>query len=317
MPPLTDAASKKRDAPAILVTGSTGFLGRAVVRAFARAGYEVRGLARDLSKAETVRADGGVPRLGDMLDPRSLQSAAEGCSGIVHLAANPPAEGDAERVRVGGARHLLEISRRLGVSRLVIGSGYWVYGSQTELITEATPVDPRGESRINYDTERVGLEAQGTGRPEVVVGRPGMVYGPGSWFRELADSIRAGTYRVGGDGSNRWSFVDREDTGTAYVKLFEAGTAGEVYNIVDGRPATLREFVDFVADRLGAAHPPSVTWDEAVGRWGSVVAHHLTADRPTSNRKLAGLGWTPRWPDYRDEVSRLCREMGGSSGPSS
>ncbi|HUZ79599.1 MAG TPA: NAD(P)-dependent oxidoreductase [Thermoplasmata archaeon] len=293
----------------VLVVGASGFLGQSVVRAFSRAGYEVRGLVRDPVKGACVGEDGGTPVVGDVLDVRAVRNAAAGCSGIIHLAANPPVEWDSARVRVEGTRNLVDAARRQGVARLVIGSGYWVYRGQPELIDEDSPVEPRGESQINYDAEREGLEANRVGGLQVLVVRPGMVYGNGSWFRGLAEAIRAREYRVVGGGTNHWSFIDRWDVGTAFQAVLESGIAGEVYNAVDGHPAPLREFADFIAANLEVPPPKTVTLETAEREMGEVVARHLAADRPSSAGKLRRLGWKPRIASYRDGVPELLREM--------
>jgi nucleoside-diphosphate-sugar epimerase len=293
----------------VLVVGASGFLGRSVVRALATAGYEVRGLVRDPLKGARVQEEGGIPIVGDILDVASLRRAGAGCSAVIHLAANPPVGGDPTKVRVEGTRNLAEVSRQEGIARLVIGSGYWVYRGRTDLIKEDSPVEPRGEAQINYDTERAGLDANSTGGLEVLVVRPGMVYGNGSWFGGLAESIRAEEYQVVGEGTNRWSFIDRWDAGTAFQTVLESGTAGEVYNVVDGHPAPLREFVDFVAAELGTLPPRSLPLEEAVRQMDDAVARNLAADRPTSNAKLRELGWKPQVSSYRDGIPGLLRQM--------
>lgn len=291
------------------MVGAGGFLGRPIVRAFSRAGFEVRGLVRDAIKGTRVREDGGTPRMGDILDVRSIRAAAAGCVGIVHVAANPPDTEDTARVRVEGARNIVAAARAEGVPRVLVGSGYWVYRGQPELIHEDSPVRPAGESQVNYDAERAGLEANSPGQLDVMVVRPGMVYGNGSWFRELAASIRAGEYRVVGPGANRWSFVDREDAGTAFRTVLESGRAGEAYNVVDGHPESLRGFADYLSAELHAPPVPTISLDEAEREMGAVVARHLAADRPTSNRKISELGWSPQFPDIRVGIPRLLPEM--------
>jgi len=233
------------------------------------------------------------------------------------LAAHPSGGEDAARVRVEGTRVLLETAREERIARLIVGSGYWVYQSQPDWIHEGSPVDPRGESQVNFDAEQVGLRANAPGELEVLIVRPGMVYGDGSWFRALAGSIRSGEYTVVGEGTNRWSFVALRDTGSAFARVLRSGAAGAIYNVVDGSPASLREFVDFVAAQLGVAPARSITPEVAIAELGEVVAYHLAADRPTSNEKLQGLGWRPRSPTYREGVPDVLREIfprGGERG---
>jgi nucleoside-diphosphate-sugar epimerase len=293
----------------VLVVGASGFLGRAVVRALVDDGFVVRGLVRDMAKGERVRENGGIPYLGDILDATSLRAAAEGCAAAIHLAANPAREEEGRTVRVEGARQLIDVCRDGGVARLLIGSGYWVYGGQGTLLTEEAPVDPRGESLVNYDTERTGVAAQRPGQLDVLVLRPGMVYGDGSWFRGMATAIHRGEYSVVGEGANRWSFVARADAGRAFATVLRSGAGGETYNVVDGQPALLREFADFVAAQLGVARPPSRSPESASAEWGADVAYHLAADRPTSNAKVVALGWRPSLASYREGIPPLLREM--------
>jgi nucleoside-diphosphate-sugar epimerase len=293
----------------VLVVGASGFLGRSVVRALAEEGFEVRGLVRDRAKGERVRENGGVPWLGDVLDERALRAAIDGCTSAIHLAANPARDEDAMEVRVEGARRIIEAARAAGTSRLLVGSGYWVYRGQSEPISEDSPVRPLGESLVNFETERVALAAHSSGGLAVAVLRPGMVYGDGSWFRGLAAAIRSASYAVVGDGKNRWSFVALPDTGRAFATVLRAGLGGDVYNVVDDGPAPLREFADFVAAQLGVSPPRQISLEEAAADLGREVADHLAADRPTSNAKVRALGWHPQYPTYRDGVPPLLREM--------
>ncbi|HTT25375.1 MAG TPA: NAD-dependent epimerase/dehydratase family protein [Thermoplasmata archaeon] len=291
------------------MAGASGFLGTSVVRAFAGAGYGVRGLVRDEAKRGIVESAGGTAVVGNVLEPGSLERALPGVTGIIHLAANPAAGEDPRRVRVEGIHNLMAAARKGKVRRVVIGSGYWVYRGQEQPLNEESPLDPQGESRINFETERTGLERGVPAGPEVLVARPGMVYGNGSWFRGMAEQILSREYRVVGDGANRWSFVERWDAGTAFRTIFERGSPRHIYNVVDGHPGAVRGFADFVADQLRVLRPPIVPIPVAARTMGEVVARHLAADRPTSNQRLTALGWHPRFPEYRAGVPGLLEEM--------
>ena len=297
----------------VLVAGASGFLGRAIVRALARQGRQVRGLVRDSARADWVRADGGIPVVGDVLDRESVLRATRSCRGIVHVAANPPAtqgpEDLARRVRVEGARNLVEAARVNRVERLVIGSGYWVYPSQPGTVTEDSVVRPEGEAKNNYDAERVALDAGISGSLEVMVVRPGMVYGDGAWFRPTFDAIRSGEYRTIDRGENLWSFVSLEDTGAGFATVLESGRPFQVYNLVDGHPRPWGEFVAHVAERVHVAPPKAISFEEAVASYGEGIARHLSANRAASSAKLEALGWRPRYPSFPDGVDSLIAEI--------
>jgi nucleoside-diphosphate-sugar epimerase len=197
----------------------------------------------------------------------------------------------------------------------VVGSGYWVYADQPGTISEASPLDPRGESRINFDTESAALDPSLRGSTEVVVVRPGMVYANGSWCRAVVDAIMNGRYSYVGDGSNAWSFVSLEDAGSGFARVAEAGRSGEVYNLVDGRPAPWREFGNWVAERLGQGAPPSMARDAATAQLGPDVAHHLSARRACSAAKLEAIGWKPRFREFRAGMPRVLEEISRESSP--
>lgn len=299
--------------PPVLIVGASGFLGAAMVRAAVAGSRPVRGLVRGKPSAEMVRSLGGTPILGDVLELESVVRACEGCAAIIHVASRASdGSGDEEvfrRTRVNGARNLVRAAQLASVRRLVIGSGYWVYRGSPGFLTEESAVEPSGESASNYSAEQVALAESASTGPEVVVVRPGMVYGDGSWFRGVVDAIRAGTYRIIGSGGNRWSFVDLDDAGRGFLIAADRGAAGQTYNLVDGTPAPWGEFARFVAARLDRPVPESVSMEQATSEMGAVIAKHLASDRAASSARLRALGWTPRFECYTEGVSELLRRM--------
>ena len=70
-----------------LVTGGTGFVGGAVVRALRSRGHRVRVLARRTSRTEQLRTLGVEIVYGDILDQASIEAALDGCDTFFHVAA--------------------------------------------------------------------------------------------------------------------------------------------------------------------------------------------------------------------------------------
>jgi len=184
------------------------------------------GLIRDPTHAETVRRAGGIPALGDLADRNSVARAAAGCRAIVHVASVPggPEDGWAHdrRVRVDGSRTLARVAGEVGADRLVVGSGYWVYASSPTTLSDDSPLDPRGESRVNFEAEAAAFESAPSG-VDVLVVRPGMVYGDGAWFRGMVEAVRADGYPMPAPGTNRWSLIERSDAGRAFARVVERG----------------------------------------------------------------------------------------------
>ncbi len=296
----------------VAVVGAAGFLGGEVVRSLSAAGHEVRGLVRRSEQRDAVLRRGGIPVLGDVVTGRGLEEALAGCEQVVHLAQTDSPDIEARRqVRVDGARQLVRTAAAAGVRRIVVGSGYWVYRSNPGEIVEGSPLEPRSISQVNFEAEMVVRDAAAPGELEAVVVRPGMVYGPGSWFAQMVSELIAGTYRFVADGANFLSPVHLADTGLGFRTLVERGRDGETYLLVDDSPVPTREFAESVAVLVGALPPRGIEPAEAVATWGADLAALESASRRASNAKLRRLGWSPKFPTFRDGVPGVLQALVG------
>ena len=70
----------------ILITGSTGFLGKHLVKRLAAEGRELRCLAKPSSLRRVIEWLGVEVMLGDITDLPSLEKAMKGVKSVVHLA---------------------------------------------------------------------------------------------------------------------------------------------------------------------------------------------------------------------------------------
>jgi uronate dehydrogenase len=142
----------------VLVTGSAGRIGRAVVRELTARGHRVRGFDR-------VPTPGLADCLvDDITDGAAVRRAAQGASAVVHLAATPDDDDFLTQLlpnNIVGVYHLMEAAREAGVRRVVLASSgqvvWWQrYTGPLPIGADAVP-GPRGW----YACTKVFQEAAG------------------------------------------------------------------------------------------------------------------------------------------------------------
>ncbi len=142
----------------VLVTGSAGRIGQAVVRALKTRGHTVRGL--DL--LPTPGADESV--IGSITDAPAVERAATGTSALVHLAATPDDDDFLTKLlpnNIVGVYNILEAARLAGVRRLVLASSGQVVWWQRFTGPLPIRIDVQPTPRAWYAAGKVFLEAAG------------------------------------------------------------------------------------------------------------------------------------------------------------
>src|SRR6185436_10083126 len=214
----------------IFVTGGSGYIGSAIVDAFARAGHHVEALVRNSEKAAQVQARGATPVLGDLRKPATYADAAAAADGVIHAAAESGAR--AEAGDAAALTALLAPVDRPG--RFVIyTSGVWVLGASPTPADERTPLHPADTVAWRPAHEQQVLDA-GTDDLRAIVVRPGIVYGGARGIvGDLLKDAANGLIRVIGGGDNHWPLVYERALGDLYLRLATRPGASGIYHAND------------------------------------------------------------------------------------
>jgi nucleoside-diphosphate-sugar epimerase len=302
---------------AVVVTGSAGFLGRAVVARLLAAGREVIGIDR---RGGVPTGPGHLELHADLVGPdRAVVDVIREASGVIHLAGCPGVRD--VRSDVGWYRHrdnVLATAAVLGAAgrrvTVVTATSSSVYGGSVggRACRETDELNPRG----GYAASKAAAEAlcrhhnEAGGR--VVVARPFTVAGEGqrpdmalaTWIA----AARAGRpLRILGGRERTRDLTDVRDAARALVALLDADEPGPV-NVGTGVPIRLGDMVDTIAaaldvdvrTRIEPAGPEEVADTRADTRrlaalvgfvpetvLADVVARQIAADVPEPGRVSA------------------------------
>ena len=301
----------------VLVTGASGFIGRALVADLAAAGRPVRAAMRQ--PADVFARSVEVVAVSDLTRPVEWRALLKGIETVVHLAgiahAGPEiAETAYDRVNRLATVELAEAAQRMGVRRLVFASSVRAQSGPVadRLLVESDPPQPTDA----YGRSKLAAEnaLRQSGVPYTIL-RPVLVYGPGvkgNLARLLQLAGKPWPLPFGGF-SNRRSVLARQNlVGAIHFALESPATAGETYLVADPEPVTLAEIV--TAMRAGLGRRPGLVSIpisllamalKAAGR--AETWERLGGDLRADPGKLLQAGWRPS-VDTHEGLAAMARE---------
>ena len=262
----------------VLVTGGTGFVGPKIVNAVVDAGHWVRVLERKPGAWKKAGLRCQEAAEGDVTDADSLQRAAAGCDGVVHLVAIiNGAPRDFERVMEQGTRNVIAAAQSAGVRRFILMSAL----GTTEETKDLVPYY-RAKWTMEQDLKASGL-VHVIFRPSFVFGTDG---GALQQFRRIARL--APVTPIPGPGTQRIQPIWADDVGAYFAASLEKPEAANRTFEVGG--------------------PDIVTWNEFWSR----LKHAMGARRPTMHvpmglmrAQAVVLERLPKPPVTRNQLTML------------
>jgi nucleoside-diphosphate-sugar epimerase len=241
----------------ILLTGATGFVGRAALPALSRLGEVVAVARRPVAGATRTEL------VADIADPRDWRPLLEGITDVVHLAARVHVMKDDETGEAASMRVNFEATRALAVASAEAGVGRFVFLSTIKVngdttadrpFTPSDPPHPVGAYAVSKHLAEEALAALPAGMERVIL-RPPLVYGPGVGgnFAALLRLCRTGLPLPLGAVANRRSLIAVENLASAIATCVAAPSATGVcrYLLRDGDDLSTAELVRRLAAAMG------------------------------------------------------------------
>jgi 2-alkyl-3-oxoalkanoate reductase len=289
----------------VCLAGATGVLGRSLVPKLIAAGHSVRALARDPQKAESYfsRAEVEIVEC-DLLGPgmeARLAPMMEGCEAVIHAATSIPRDFTAPgawttntHLRIRGTGRLQRAALDVGVTTFIQQSIVMAYrDGGNDWLDETTRIDQSPERRdichpVAIMESMMRLFARQPKSMRWTILRGGFFVGPETFQSAVVEQIRRRELIVPADGSYYISLVHVEDVADAYVAALERAPTASIFNI-NAEPLTYGEYVDGLANRLHAPHPPR-----------DPSKPHPVSHRASTQAAREILRWEPKhsiWPE--------------------
>lgn len=302
----------------VLVTGATGFIGRALIARLLREGVRVRAFVLPGEKTDGVLPAGVEIARGDVTDAAAVATAMHAAGTVIHLAAVVGDWGEEalfQRITVGGTRNVMNAAAENG-THVLLASSVVVYGDAIhhavcdEDLPWGNALGPY--SRSKQQQERLAWELARAKNVKLTVVRPTNVYGPGSrpWVDEVVTQLKGGMPALIGGGELNAGLVHVENVVDVFVRAASTAAAvGRAYNACDGSEVTWRQYFTDLAKLVGVKPPSSIPW--VVANLGAYACEftwrllHLKQRPPLTREALNLVG-----SDHRVPVERARRELG-------
>ncbi len=236
----------------VLVTGGAGFIGACLIKEWLNSDPSVH-----ITNLDKLTYSGDLARLkdvaknprytfikGDVCDPKAVARAMQGCSGVIHAAAETHVDRsllDGKTffdTNLYGTYVLLEEARRLGIGRFLYVSTDEVYGSCDKGFFKETdrtnPSSPYSVAKTAGD--QLTLSYAGTHGLDVVVTRGANTFGPFQYPEKvvplfISNALSGKKLPLYGDGLQIRNWIYVADHCRGILTAYKKGKKGEAYNV--------------------------------------------------------------------------------------
>jgi len=292
----------------ILVSGGAGFIGSNFIRYvlgsdqnYTVVNYDKLTYAGNLANLDSVAKNANYEFVkGDICNAPAVELAMRGCDAVVHFAAESHVDrsiydpAPAINTNVTGTFTLLEVARKLSISRFVHISTDEVYGDipPGAFANEASPLRPSSPySASKAGADLLVLSHVRTYNFPALITRSSNNYGPYQFPEKflplmITNALQDKPLPIYGDGKQQRDWLHVEDNCRGILEILQKGKIGEIYNLGG---LDVEENLTMARRLLRLAGKPE-----------SLLTY--VQDRPGHDRRYAldctkvktELGWSPR-----------------------
>lgn len=241
----------------IFVTGSTGFIGKFLIKRLIKEKYEVVALVRNESAKQSMKKLGVEAVIGDISNQKEFLDCLKQAEVVVHLAAIRSNWGDEKEFnRINSqsiANLFIENSK---IKHIIITSSVYAMGKLDKLPADETAsvhaVDLYGKSKklAEQKTKECSIK---NNIPYTII-RPSIVYGPEDndlgMIVKMIKLIKEGKFIIIGDGKNLLHLIYIDDLIDGFMKVIKSRGRNETYIMASQEPIKLNDLVLLIQKNL-------------------------------------------------------------------
>lgn len=289
----------------IFVTGASGFIGSAVVKELLAAGHQVIGLARSEASAIAVADAGAEVLTGSLDDLDVLKRGAAQADGVIHTAF---IHDFTQYMKAAGTdKAAIEAMGEVlaGTRKPIIITGGVLGLSKTEGVSTendtALPQSPRASEAATMALAENGINASIVRLPPCVHGFDGKQFKAGFGSILIQTAKQKGVSAYIGDGTNRWSAVNREDAAHLFRLALEKAAKGARYNCIADEGIALRAIAEAIGEKLQLP-VKGLTAEEAIEHFNPMGSFFALDGAATSHITEEQLGWKPTHTGLLEDI---------------
>ena len=238
--------------PSVAIIGANGFIGTRIVEMLHLSSLaEVRPIVRTFTSLAPLSKFDLDFRIADAFNQSALRSAFENCDSVIHCVAGDP------KVILGTINPTYYAAEQASIRRFIYLSTASVHGQSpavgTDENSELNDNQPLAYNNAKVKAERSLLKLRNKGTVELVILRPGIVYGPRSyWIASFAEKLLQNDICLFNEGKGICNAIYVDNLVHAiFLAMFANGADKQAFLVGDEERITWAELYRPLAESLG------------------------------------------------------------------